>query len=54
MDTGDLIKRIKNRDISRRDLLKGMSAAGLAVVMTPAPKREAQCSGQRLTTAWSG
>ncbi len=56
MDTGDLIKRIKNRDISRRDLLQGMSAAGLAMVMTPAISRMAGAAAADQATffTWGG
>ncbi len=56
MDTVDLIARIKNRDISRRDLLQGMSAAGLAVVMTPAMSRMAKAAAADQATffTWGG
>ncbi len=56
MDTGDLIARIKNRDISRRDLLQGMSAAGLAVVMTPAMSHiaTAATADQATFFTWGG
>ena len=56
MDTRDLIARIKNRDISRRDLLQGMSAAGLAVVMTPAMSRIAKAAAADQATyfTWGG
>ncbi len=56
MDTGDLIARIKNRDISRRDLLQGMSAAGLAVVMTPAMSHMAKAAAADQATffTWGG
>jgi spermidine/putrescine transport system substrate-binding protein len=56
MDTGDLIARIKNRDISRRDLLQGMSAAGLAVVMTPAMSHIAKAAAADQATffTWGG
>jgi spermidine/putrescine transport system substrate-binding protein len=56
MDTGDLIKRIKNRDVSRRDLLQGMSAAGLAVVMTPAMSKLASAAATDQATyfTWGG
>ncbi len=56
MDTGDLIARIKNRDISRRDLLQGMSAAGLAVVMTPAMSQIAKAAAADQATffTWGG
>jgi spermidine/putrescine transport system substrate-binding protein len=56
MDTGDLIKRIKNRDISRRDVLQGMSAAGLAVVMTPVMSQAAKAAAADQATyfTWGG
>ncbi len=56
MDTCDLIARIKNRDISRRDLLQGMSAAGLAVVMTPAMSHMAKAAAADQATyfTWGG
>ena len=47
MDTNDLISRIKNRDIGRRDLLQGMGAAGLAVVMTPVMSQAAKAAAPR-------
>ena len=56
MDTNDLIARIKNRDIGRRDLLQGMSAAGLAVVMTPAMSHMAKAAAADQATffTWGG
>ena len=56
MDSRDLIARIKNRDISRRDLLQGMSAAGLAVVMTPAMSHMAKAAAADQATyfTWGG
>ncbi len=56
METRDLIARIKNRDISRRDLLQGMSAAGLAVVMTPAMSQLAKAAAADQATffTWGG
>ncbi len=56
MDTGDLIARIKNRDINRRDLLQGMSAAGLAIVMTPAMSKltSAAAADQATFFTWGG
>jgi spermidine/putrescine transport system substrate-binding protein len=56
MDSRDLIARIKNRDISRRDLLQGMSAAGLAVVMTPAMSHLAKAAAADQATyfTWGG
>ena len=56
MDTGDLIKRIKNRDIRRRDVLQGMSAAGLAVVMTPVMSQAAKAAAADQATffTWGG
>jgi spermidine/putrescine transport system substrate-binding protein len=56
MDSRDLIARIKNRDISRRDLLQGMSAAGLAVAMTPAMSRMAKAAAADQATffTWGG
>ncbi len=56
MDSHDLIARMKNRDISRRDLLQGMSAAGLAVVMTPAMSKLASAAAADQATffTWGG
>jgi spermidine/putrescine transport system substrate-binding protein len=56
MDSRDLIARIKNRDIGRRDLLQGMSAAGLAIVMTPAMSRMAKAAAADQATifTWGG
>jgi spermidine/putrescine transport system substrate-binding protein len=56
MDSRDLIARIKNRDIGRRDLLQGMSAAGLAMVMTPAMSRMAKAAAADQATffTWGG
>ena len=56
MDSRDLIARIKNRDINRRDLLQGMSAAGLAVVMTPAMSQIAKAAAADQATffTWGG
>jgi len=56
MDTTDLIKRIKNRDISRRDVLQGMSAAGLVMVMTPAMSQKAKAAAADQATyfTWGG
>ncbi len=56
MDTTNLIARIKNRDINRRDLLQGMSAAGLAVVMTPAMSHLAKAAAADQATffTWGG
>jgi spermidine/putrescine transport system substrate-binding protein len=56
MDTRDLIARMKNRDINRRDLLQGLSAAGLAMVMTPAMSRMAKAAAADQATffTWGG
>lgn len=56
MDSRDLIARIKNRDISRRDLLQGMGAAGLTMVMTPAMSRLATAAAADQATffTWGG
>lgn len=56
MDSRDLIARIKNRDISRRDLLQGMGAAGLTMVMTPAMSRLAAAAAADQATffTWGG
>ncbi len=56
MDSRDLIARIKNRDISRRDLLQGLGAAGLAMVMTPAMSRMAAAAAADQATffTWGG
>ena len=56
MDSHDLIARIKNRDISRRDLLQGMSAAGLVAVMTPAMSHMAKAAAADQATffTWGG
>ncbi len=56
MDSRDLIARMKNRDINRRDLLQGLSAAGLAIVMTPAMSRMARAAAADQATffTWGG
>ncbi len=56
MDSHDLIARIKNRDINRRDLLRGMGAAGLAVAMSPAMPRLAGAAAADQATffTWGG
>ncbi len=56
MDSRDLIARMKNRDINRRDLLQGLSAAGLAMVMTPAMSRIAGAAAADQATffTWGG
>jgi len=56
MDTRDLIARIKNRDIGRRDLLQGLGAAGLTMVMTPAMSRTAAAAAADQATffTWGG
>ena len=56
MDTTDLIARMKNRDISRRDLFKGLGAAGLSIVMTPAVSRMASAAAADQATffTWGG
>ncbi len=56
MDSHDLIARMKNRDINRRDLLQGLSAAGLAMVMTPAISRMAGAAAADQATffTWGG
>ena len=56
MKTDDLIARIKNRDIGRRDVLQGMSAAGLAVVMTPVMSQAAKAAAADQATffTWGG
>ncbi len=47
---------MKNRDINRRDLLQGLSAAGLAMVMTPAMSRIAGAAAADQATffTWGG
>ncbi len=56
MDSHDLIARMKNRDINRRDLLQGLSAAGLVMVMTPAMSRMAGAAAADQATffTWGG
>ncbi len=56
MESRDLIARMKNRDINRRDLLQGLSAAGLAMVMTPAMSRMAGAAAADQATffTWGG
>ncbi len=56
MDSRDLIARIKNQDISRRGLLQGMGAAGLAMVMTPAMSHMAKAAAADQATffTWGG
>ncbi len=56
MDSRDLIARMKNRDINRRDLLQGLSAAGLAMVMAPAMSRMARAAAADQATffTWGG
>ncbi len=56
MDSRDLIARMKNRDLNRRDLLQGLSAAGLAMVMTPAMSRiaGAATADQATFFTWGG
>ncbi len=56
MDSRDLIARMKNRDLNRRHLLQGLSAAGLAMVMTPAMSRiaGAATADQATFFTWGG
>ena len=56
MDSHDLIARMKNRDINRRDLLQGLSAAGLVMVMTPTMSRMAGAAAADQATffTWGG
>lgn len=56
MDSRDLIARMKNRDISRRDLLRALSAGGVAMVMTPAMTRVARAAAADQATffTWGG
>ncbi len=56
MDSRDLIARMKNRDVNRRDLLQGLSAAGLAMVMMPAMSHIAGAAAADQATffTWGG
>ncbi len=56
MDTRELVARMNNRDINRRDLLQGLGAAGLAIVMTPAMSRMAKAAAADQATffTWGG
>jgi spermidine/putrescine transport system substrate-binding protein len=55
MDINDTIKRIKNRDISRRDFSKALAAVGLTTVMMPVTSKPSQAAdGEAIYFTWSG
>ena len=54
MDINDAIKRIRNRDISRRDLNKVLASAGLATVAMPLTSRRSLAEDQAIYFTWSG
>jgi len=54
MDIKDTIKRIKNKDISRRDFNKALAAAGITFSVMPVTARKARAEGEAIYYTWSG
>ena len=54
MDINDIVARIHDRAITRRDLHKVMAAAGIVTVAVPIAGRAADEAGQAVYFTWSG
>lgn len=55
MDINDAIKRVKNRDISRRDFGRALAAVGLATAVMPIGGRSASAQeGEAIYYTWAG
>ena len=54
MDIDDTIERIRNRDISRRDLNKALASVGLATAVLPLASRRGLAEEQAIYYTWSG
>lgn len=55
MDIKDTIKRIKDRNLSRRDFSKALAAVGLTTVMMPVSTKTGQAAGEEaIYYTWAG
>ncbi|MEO1192864.1 MAG: ABC transporter, partial [Pseudomonadota bacterium] len=54
MDIGDTIKRLRQRELSRRDLGKALAAVGLTTAMMPLASRGARASDEAIYYTWAG
>ncbi len=54
MDIDDTIKRIHNRDITRRDLNKALASVGLATVVMPLTAQRSFAEDQAIYYTWAG
>ncbi len=54
MDINDTIKRLRNHDISRRELGRAMASAGLATVVVPVVAGKAKADDEAIYFTWAG
>lgn len=54
MDIKDTIKRMHNRDLSRRDFNKALAAVGLTTAIVPMTAKSSRAEGEAIYYTWSG
>ena len=54
MDIKDTIKRMRNRDLSRRDFNKALAAVGLTTVVMPITAKRSHAADEAIYYTWSG